>query len=142
MEEILETACPSTEGSEEEGTVGNTLGARGCHRDGVMSRDTRDDLTSLRKGLDNDWVGDCGGLLLIRGADPREDDDLLDWTAVLLINPHDAEKPINSDKLGGGNARDPGVVDRYGKVVRLETPGKTTNGDLAQYAHLAGDLGL
>ena len=107
-----------------------------------MSRDTGDDLASLGKGLGNDGISDRGGLLLVCGADPGEDDNLLDWTAVLLVDPHDVEKLIDSDELGSGNASNSGIVDGHGEVVRLETPGETTDTYLAQYAHLAGNFGL
>jgi hypothetical protein len=107
-----------------------------------MGWNTGNDLASLRKRLGDDGISDAGGLLLVCGADSRKDDDLLDWTAVLLVNLHNIEEPIDSDKLGSGNASDSGIVDGHGKVVRLETPGETTNAYLAQHAHLAGDLRL
>jgi len=107
-----------------------------------MSRDTGNNLASLGKGLGDDRISDSGGLLFVCGTDPRKDNDLLDWTAVLLINLHDIEKPIDSDKLGSGNASDSGIADGHGKVVRLETPGEAANAYLAQHAHLAGNLGL
>ena len=142
MEEVLETACSRAEGGQEEGAVGDALGPRGGHSNGVMGWNTGDDFASIRKGLGNDGIGNCGGLLLVCSADPGKDDNLLDRTTVLLIDPHDVEKPIDGDKLGSGNARNPGIVDGHGEVVRLETPGETTDAYLGQYAHLAGDLGF
>lgn len=142
MEEILETTCSSTEGGEEEGAVRDAFGPRGGQFNRIMSRDTGDDLASLGKGLGDDGISDCGGFLLVCGADPRKDDDLLDWTTVLLVDPHDVEKSIDSDELGSGNTRNSGIFDGYGKVVRLETPGKTTDSDLTQDAHLAGNFSL
>ena len=142
MEEVLETACSSAKGSEEKGAIGNALGPRSGQSNGVMSRDTGNDLTGLRKGFGDDGIRDPSGLLLVRGTDPGKDDDLLDWTTVLFVDLHDIEKSIDSDELGSGNASDSGVVDRHRKVVRLETPGETTNAYLAQDAHLAGNLGL
>lgn len=140
MEEILETACPSTEGSQQEGAVGDTLGPRSSHSNGVVSRDTGNDLASLGERLGDDGVSDPGGLLLVRGADPRKNDNLLDRTAVLLVDLHNIEESVDRDKLGGGDARDSGVVDGHGKVVRLETPSEATNAYLPQHAHLAGNL--
>lgn len=142
MEEVLEAACSSAKGGQQEGAVGDALGPGGGHSNRVVSRDTGNDLTSLRKGLGNDGISDCGGLLLVCGADLGKDDDLLDWTTVLLVDPHDIEKPVDSDKLGGRNASDPGIVDGDREVVRLETPGETTDAYLAQHTHLAGNLGL
>ena len=142
MEEVLETARPSAKGSQQEGAVGDALGPRSGQLNGVMSGNTRNDLASLRKGLGNDGISDSSGLLLVCGTDPREDDNLLDWTAVLLVNLHNIEKLIDSDELRGGNASDSGIVDGHRKVVRLETPGETTNAHLTQHAHLTGDLCL
>ena len=142
MKEVLETACSGAEGSQQEGTVRDTLGPRGGHLHRVMGRDTGGDLASLRKGLGDDRISDSGGLLLVRGADPGKDDDLLDWTTILLVDLHNVEKPIDGEELGGGNAGDPGIVDGDRKVVRFDTPGETTNSYLAQHAHLAGNLGL
>ena len=142
MEEVLETACSTAEGSQQEGTVRDALGPRGGHLNRVMSRDTGNDLASLGKGLGDDGVSDSGGLLLVCGADPGKDDDLLDWTTVLLVDLHNVEKSINSDEFDSWNAGDSGIVDGHGKVVRLETPGETTDAYLAQHTHLAGDLRL
>ena len=142
VEEVLETARSGTEGSQQEGTVGDALGPRSGQLNRVMSRDAGNDLTSLRKGLGNDRISDSGSLLLVCGTDPGKDDNLLDRTTILLVDLHDVEKPIDSDELDSRNASDSGIVDRYGKVVRLETPGEPTNAYLAQHAHLAGNLRL
>lgn len=142
MKEVLETTCSSAEGSQQEGTVRDALGPGCGHLNGVIGRDAWNDLTSLGKGFSDDGIGDAGGLLLVCGTDPRKDDNLLDWTTILLVNLHDIEKPINGDEFGGGNTSDTGIVDGDGKVECLETPGETANSYLAQYAHLTGDLGL
>lgn len=107
-----------------------------------MGGNTGDDLASLRQSLDDDGISNCGSFLLVCGANPGKDDDLLDGATVLLIDPHDVEKPIDSDESGSGNAGNSGIIDGHGKVVGLETPSKTTNGYLTQDTHLAGDLGF
>ena len=142
MEEVLETAGSGAKGSQQEGAVGDALGSRGGHSNGVVSRDTGNDLASLRKGLGDHGVGDSGGLLLVCGTNPRKNDNLLDWTAVLLVDLHNIEKPVDGDELGSGNAGDSGVADGHRKIVRPEASGETTNAYLAQHAHLAGDLRL
>lgn len=142
MKEVLETTCSSAEGGQQEGTVRDTLGPGCGHSNGVMSRDTGDDLASLGKSFSDDGISDSGSLLLVCGADPRKDDNLLYWAAILLVNLHDIEKPVDGDKLGGGNAGNTGIVDGDGKAVCLETPGETANGYLTQHSHLTGNLCL
>ena len=142
MKEVLETACSSAEGCQQEGSVRDALGSGRGHLNRVMSWDTGNDLTSLGKGFSDNGIGDSGGLLFVCGADGRKDDDLLDWTAILLVNFHDIEKPIDGDELRSGNASDTGIVEGNGKVVCLETPGETANSYLAQHGHLTGNLCL
>lgn len=142
VKEVLETTCSSTEGGQQEGTVGYALGPWCGHSNRVMSRDAGNDLASFGKGFSDDGIGNTGGLLLVCGANPGKDDDLLDRTTVLLVNLHDIEEPIDSDEFGGGNASDTGVIGGDGKVVCLERPSETANSYLAQHAHLAGNLGL
>ena len=142
MEEILETTCSSAECSQEKGTVRDALGSGCGHPNRVMGRDPWDNLTSLREGLGDDGICNAGGFLLVCGADPGKDNDLLDWTAILFVNLHDVEEPMDRNELYGRNAGNTGIVNGDGKVIRLETPGEATNSHLAQYAHLAGNLCL
>lgn len=110
VKEVLEPACSSAEGGQQEGTVRNALGSGGGHSNRIMGGNTGDDLTSLGKDFSDDGIGDTGGLLLIGCADPGKDDNLFHRTTVLLVDLHDIEKPVDGDKLGGGNASDTGVV--------------------------------
>lgn len=142
MKEVLETACSSAESGQQEGAVRDAFGSGCGHSNGVTGRCTGNDLASFRKGFGDDGISDSGGLLLVGSADPGEDNDLLNWTTILLINLHDIKEPIDSDEPGGGNASDTGIGDGDGKVVGLETPGETTNSYLAQHSHLTGNLGL
>lgn len=147
MEQVSHTASSATQSGKNERSVADTLAPRGAHHDFLVARrgfsgNVALDLDGFAKDpLDNSVI-DRGCLLFIRLADPAEQDDLLLMTRVLLVNLHDIEQFGNAKGFTCGQAGDPGVVEGDRQGVGGETPGKTSNSDLAKNAQLSSDLGF
>jgi hypothetical protein len=141
VQEVSEAARALRERGEHECAVADRLAAGRREADACLRRG-REDCGGLGERARDERICDDARALLVGLADAAEEHDLLLRARVLLVDTHDVQEVVNGQVPRGGEACNPRIVHGHGQVVRLERADEAADGDLAEHAARARDLGL